>query len=96
MTQVVGFWLDEGILRSVAIDFRVRWMCFYCKAVPYAVRFRASDLFFSISRKNDPADAVRICKVRPDFFRFENPMTQVVEFWAKIRRLGSSYVQIEK
>ena len=40
--------LDEGILRSVAIDLRVRWVCFYSKADPYAVRFRASDLFFSI------------------------------------------------
>ena len=30
------------------------------------------------------------------FFRFENPMAQVVRFWPKIRRLGSSDFQIEK
>ena len=30
------------------------------------------------------------------FFRFENPMTQVVVFWPKIRRPGSSDFQIEK
>ena len=30
------------------------------------------------------------------FFRFENPMAQVVRFWPKIRRLGPSDFQIEK
>ena len=64
--------------------------------VSYAVRFRASDLYFSISKIDDPAYAVQICKIRPEQNRFENPMTEVVGLWAKIRRLGSSDCQIDK
>ena len=70
--------------------------CFRLFPTRYAVRFRASVLYFSISKTNDPVYAVQICKIRPDFFRFENPMTQVVGFWPKIRRTGSSDFQIEK
>ena len=64
---------------------RSKWSPWYLypKAVSYAVRFRASDLYFSISKTNEPAYAVQICKIRPGIFRFENPMTQVVGFWAK-------------
>ena len=54
------------------------------KAVSYAVRFRASDLYVSISKTNGPAYAVQMCKNRQGMIRFENPIR------AKIRRLGSS------
>ena len=40
-------------------------------------------------KTSGPAYAVQICKIRPDFLRFENPITQV----AKFRRLGSSDFQ---
>ena len=59
------------------------------QAVSYAVRFRASNLYLSISKVNDSAHALQICKIRPEKKnRFENPM-------AKIRRLGSSDFHIE-
>ena len=45
---------------------------------------------------NDPAHAVQIWKIRPEVFRFENPMTQVVGFWPKIPRPGASGFQIEE
>ena len=60
-------------------------------AVFYAVPFRASDLYFSIPKmKASAMQSDRACKIRPDFFRFENPMAQVVRFGPKIRRLGLS------
>ena len=37
---------------------------------------------------NDPAYAVQICKTRPDFFRFENPTTQVAGFGPNPDDLG--------
>ena len=63
---------------------------------PMRFDFELQICVFSISKTNDPAYAVQICKIRPEFFRFENPMTQVVGFWPKIRRPGSSDFQIEK
>ena len=29
-----------------------------------------------------PGCPVRMCEIRPDFFLFENPMTQLVGFWS--------------
>ena len=48
---------------------------------------------------NAPAYAVQICKIRPDVFRFENPMTHVVginpfrtavPFWGQTTQTSSS------
>ena len=51
--------------------------------VPYAVRFRASDLFFSIPKY----DSIGLCssnmKNPTDFFRFGNRMARVVRFGLK-------------
>ena len=54
-------------------------------------------MYFSIAKNELP------CLCSPNMgnptgiiFRFENPMTQVVGFWAKLRRVGSSDFQIGK
>ena len=73
-----------------------------CKAVSYAVRFRASDFYFSTPKiKASACCAVRVLVYQVQnmtgfFSIFENPMAQVVRFWPKIRRPGPSDFQVEK
>ena len=65
------------------------------KAVSYAVRFRASDLYFSISNMNYPASAVQICKIRLEFFDLRIRRPKSSDFGPKSDRPGSSDFQIE-
>ena len=63
------------------------------KADSYAIRFRASDFYFSIWWMDRSSYAVRYCTIRWDKIWFENPMAQV-RFWPKVWRLGPSDSQL--
>ena len=58
------------------------------EAVSYAVRIRASDLYFSNSKTNDPAYAVKICKIWQEIFDLRIRWPKSSDFGPKSDDLG--------
>ena len=77
------------VLVAVVLFVGVRLFPMQFHFEPYICIFRTRKLKTYVS-------AVRICEVWPERFRCENPMAQLLRFWAKIRRLRPSGFQIEK